>query len=363
MHVICTQCQFKGVIDVPATAASEVWPVCARCGSTLERQAQESEEHIAQPVAIFDAASRRVAVEPARSFGVEQTIQDFKDLYDVRRSSLLPARDVVPQVPAVEQSPSTSFAVEPAPEKTVAPQSQVSQPQPNAALKQQERPSPQKSWFARRPSIFSNLFRSRSRRKAFPTRDKYFLLRISPVIVLSCMLIYLSFSALSDLVARSSGAAADKSGQQRQLPNAGAPAASAGDREVQSAAAPSTTTAAAAPAVAAAAAPPAVAPAAASAAAPVEIDSEEDGRAAALDSFTIQVGSYADSEQANAQCARLNSAGIESRMVRAEIPGRGTWYRVQAGHFASRAEATRYGAQLQAARTVQRYIVTAAETP
>lgn len=71
--------------------------------------------------------------------------------------------------------------------------------------------------------------------------------------------------------------------------------------------------------------------------------------------FTVQVGSYNDKEQAEARVASLQSAGFEARAVSVEIPKRGTWYRVQAGRFASRDEATRFGAQLRvkgAAETV-----------
>lgn len=72
--------------------------------------------------------------------------------------------------------------------------------------------------------------------------------------------------------------------------------------------------------------------------------------------ITIQVGSHPNPESANQQVARLQSQGIAARMVRAEIPGRGTYYRVQVGRFASPDEANRYAAQLRSKGVNQIYI-------
>ncbi|MEO7507964.1 MAG: SPOR domain-containing protein [Pyrinomonadaceae bacterium] len=72
--------------------------------------------------------------------------------------------------------------------------------------------------------------------------------------------------------------------------------------------------------------------------------------------ITIQVGSHPNPESANQQVARLQSQGIAARMVRAEIPGRGTYYRVQVGRFASQDEANRYAAQLRSKGISQIYI-------
>ncbi|MGH9832345.1 MAG: SPOR domain-containing protein [Blastocatellia bacterium] len=74
--------------------------------------------------------------------------------------------------------------------------------------------------------------------------------------------------------------------------------------------------------------------------------------------LTIQIGSFNDQAQANERAARLKSAGFDARVVRADIPGKGTWYRVQVGGFASREEATSYGNQLRAKNLAQDFIVT-----
>ncbi|HVF49052.1 MAG TPA: SPOR domain-containing protein [Pyrinomonadaceae bacterium] len=64
--------------------------------------------------------------------------------------------------------------------------------------------------------------------------------------------------------------------------------------------------------------------------------------------FTLQIGSYNDVAEANNRASSLKAAGLEGRVVAAEIPKRGTWYRVQVGRFQDRGEATRFGAQLRA---------------
>lgn len=74
--------------------------------------------------------------------------------------------------------------------------------------------------------------------------------------------------------------------------------------------------------------------------------------------FTVQVGSYSDAAQAEGRAASLRSAGFESRIVKVEIPQRGTWYRVQSGRFGTREEATRYGQQLRERKAASDSIVT-----
>ena len=72
--------------------------------------------------------------------------------------------------------------------------------------------------------------------------------------------------------------------------------------------------------------------------------------------FAIQVGSHPDASSANQQVAQLQAKGLSARAVQAVIPGRGTWYRVRIGHFASRDEASRYGAGLRSKGVADFYI-------
>jgi cell division protein FtsN len=74
--------------------------------------------------------------------------------------------------------------------------------------------------------------------------------------------------------------------------------------------------------------------------------------------LTVQVGSYNDQAQADDRVRRLKSAGADARVVRADIAGRGVWYRVQVGGFTSRDEALNYGNQLKSKGLAQDFIVT-----
>jgi cell division septation protein DedD len=68
----------------------------------------------------------------------------------------------------------------------------------------------------------------------------------------------------------------------------------------------------------------------------------------AAGNFTVQVGSFNNSSEANERVSSLRNSGFEARAVRVELPGRGTWYRVQLGRFADRAEASKAVASLRA---------------
>jgi cell division septation protein DedD len=73
--------------------------------------------------------------------------------------------------------------------------------------------------------------------------------------------------------------------------------------------------------------------------------------------LTIQVGSYKEQKEANERQSRLKASGIEATVVRAEVPGKGIWYRVRIGAFTTREEAASFGNQLRA-KGVQDFIVT-----
>lgn len=77
--------------------------------------------------------------------------------------------------------------------------------------------------------------------------------------------------------------------------------------------------------------------------------------------FTAQIGSYNEASQANERYATLRGAGFDAHVVKADIPKRGTWYRVQCGNFNNRKEAEQYGAQMKAKGVVKDVIVTEAQ--
>jgi cell division septation protein DedD len=74
--------------------------------------------------------------------------------------------------------------------------------------------------------------------------------------------------------------------------------------------------------------------------------------------ITIQVGSFNDRAQAEDRVNRLSAAGVTARIVAANLPGRGTWHRVQIGRFPSRDQAAGYASQLRGRGLVQDFIVT-----
>ncbi|HKG15164.1 MAG TPA: SPOR domain-containing protein [Pyrinomonadaceae bacterium] len=63
--------------------------------------------------------------------------------------------------------------------------------------------------------------------------------------------------------------------------------------------------------------------------------------------FTVQVGSFSVESQANERISSLRAAGFGARSTAVQIPGRGTWYRVQVGRFRERETAAKAAAQLR----------------
>ncbi len=102
------------------------------------------------------------------------------------------------------------------------------------------------------------------------------------------------------------------------------------------------------------------APAAATSGKPLPVPTGPSGPSVSRNegSLTVQVGSYKDQNEANQKAGSLKAAGVEARVVKADIPNKGTWYRVQAGRFTSREEAARYGSQLKARGSAKEMIVT-----
>jgi cell division protein FtsN len=65
--------------------------------------------------------------------------------------------------------------------------------------------------------------------------------------------------------------------------------------------------------------------------------------------YTVQVSAYQSMAEASAFTASLKRKGFSSFVVRAEVAGKGTWYRVRLGRFATEAEAARAKGILAAA--------------
>ncbi len=75
-------------------------------------------------------------------------------------------------------------------------------------------------------------------------------------------------------------------------------------------------------------------------------------------SLTLQLGAYKSAGEAQARVAKLKAAGVEGRVVKAEVPGKGTWYRVQSGRFTNEAEASKQMSGLRAKGVAQDFIIT-----
>ncbi|GHG99267.1 hypothetical protein GCM10012319_65490 [Comamonas sp. KCTC 72670] len=58
--------------------------------------------------------------------------------------------------------------------------------------------------------------------------------------------------------------------------------------------------------------------------------------------FTLQLSASQDKHEAERFAAKLRDRGYAPYILTAEVPGKGTWYRVRMGSFASRDAATRY---------------------
>lgn len=65
--------------------------------------------------------------------------------------------------------------------------------------------------------------------------------------------------------------------------------------------------------------------------------------------YSIQVASSKDASDTQRLAGKLTAAGYDARVVAADIPGRGRWYRVRVGHFATRQAAAHQQAGLKVA--------------
>ena len=75
-------------------------------------------------------------------------------------------------------------------------------------------------------------------------------------------------------------------------------------------------------------------------------------------SLAIQVASFKSPGEAQQAASRLKSAGVEARVVKADVPGMGTRFRVQAGRFTNETEASKYAGELRAKGVARDFIVT-----
>ena len=75
-------------------------------------------------------------------------------------------------------------------------------------------------------------------------------------------------------------------------------------------------------------------------------------------SLTVQFASYKSAGEAQSTVSRLKAAGVDARMVKADVPGKGTWYRVQGGRFTNEAEAGKFGSEARAKGAARDFVIT-----
>lgn len=219
--------------------------------------------------------------------------------------------------------------------------------------------------------------------KDYRARSGMRVLRASPLILVSCGIVFASLIFLLDLKAQTD-ARAEQATASRTVSNSPAkgqtvPASSVSEEKATANAPVATQTPADSPVTTAAplqAASPAPAspngdeelagqraalatnPPAGSEVKAALVEEPRANHAADEGNFTLQVGSFNNAAEANERVARLGSLGIPSYVAKVEIPKRGTWYRVQTGSFSSREEAARYGTELRNRGSVADFIIT-----
>lgn len=73
--------------------------------------------------------------------------------------------------------------------------------------------------------------------------------------------------------------------------------------------------------------------------------------------YQLQVSSFKTQEEADAFAQQLRVRGHKAYVVTANVPGRGTWYRVRVGPFPTQAAATSYRSSFEAKEHVVPFVV------
>lgn len=79
--------------------------------------------------------------------------------------------------------------------------------------------------------------------------------------------------------------------------------------------------------------------------------------------YQLQVSSFRGEEEADAFAAHLRQRGHKAHVVRADVAGRGTWFRVQVGPFKTKASALDYRGKFEAGERVVPFIVVPESPP
>src|SRR5262245_38539400 len=74
--------------------------------------------------------------------------------------------------------------------------------------------------------------------------------------------------------------------------------------------------------------------------------------------FTVQIKASPTRAEADEEVRQLKAQSIAAYVVKSDVPGKGVFYRVRAGVFPSRNEASKYGANLQQRGVISEFFVT-----
>jgi DedD protein len=79
--------------------------------------------------------------------------------------------------------------------------------------------------------------------------------------------------------------------------------------------------------------------------------------------WQVQVSSFRTSAEADMFATQLRARGHKAHVQRAEIPGRGTWFRVKIGPFPTQHEATKYRSSFEAKEKMPGFVVKSGVDP
>lgn len=380
MRVTCPNCQCKGLIDT-APLLSKARVTCARCGAAYEALLVDGAIETVLPAGPAEARASELSAEPQPQEAM---------LVPVDADEVLALPQEFEHVAPADEPAAVLEILAPAPAEQTIEATKVELPAPAQVAAAPAGPDGHDadpladSGTFKMPAEYQPQF-SRTDLVRHAEQDKYSLgvrlMRVSPLWLLVCGLAFIGLvvalngltgsaeqvNSASSLAARgsASGNQATNQSARNAAPDQTARTLSAAAtvskperaRETEQ---PSTaqTNVAAQPQQVAAVQPtpqaetprkqveakPAPAP-------PVAAQAEGDGK------FTLQVGSFNNPVEAHEHAAHLQAAGFTARVVAVELPGRGTWYRVQTGRFGDRAEAARAGSQLRAKGAAESFIV------
>jgi hypothetical protein len=74
--------------------------------------------------------------------------------------------------------------------------------------------------------------------------------------------------------------------------------------------------------------------------------------------FTVQIKASPNRAEAEEEVRQLKAQSISAYIVKSDVPGKGVFYRVRAGVFSSRNDASKYGANLQQRGVISEFFVT-----